>query len=167
MRISLPRYNTKSQFELLQVFMFMLDERYINYEAYYDLTGKSYRYYGETMTRLEKMLPALSMNVRLLKKYKYAENVNRYRPVYALAYIDSPYLFTTYNATKEELIIYSPVIIYCLLKRNQYVTTSRLAQILPYFNRKKFCYIRASLDELLSIKLIKNKTQSYEIAEEE
>lgn len=167
MKTYLPRYNTKSHFDLLHVFMFMLDERYINYDTYYDLTGKPYSSYRDTMHIFERMVLSLDMNIRLLKKYKYIEEDCCYRTFYALAYLDSPYSFNTFNASKEELIIYSPVIIYCLLKRNQYVSTSRLSQILPYFDSDKFSNIRKSLNRILSIKLIKNKTKSYEIAEEE
>lgn len=162
-----PKYSVKTNFDLLHTFIYLLDTRYITYEDFEELTGSSYFVFKKIMKRLERMFIVLKMNIRLLRKYEYLWDVNYYKTFYTLVYLDKPYSFSLEGVEENDLIIYSTVIIYCMLKTNQYVSFQRLKYLLPNYDYYKFAYLRNKLYERFSIKLLKNKLQSYYMEEEE
>ena len=71
-----------------------------------------------------------------------------------------PYKYNTDDLSEDELIRYSLVIVYLMLKNGQYVTSITLSRLFPNFDRKKMMTLKDTLITLIADDIDKNKYQS-------
>ena len=163
------RYNTKQCQALLQVFIYMLDSHQITYEEFNELTGENNALFTRVMQQFNQMIKTLKLKMELSKGYSKSEEIQFESLIYVLDYLDHPYDIDYDNLKQinpEDLIAYSMVIVYCMLKQRKKVTNKKLAKILPNFN----CDIaRTMFDYMLDIipeDIEKNELKSYMLIEE-
>ncbi len=155
------KYNTQASKNLLQVFIYMLDKQQITYDEYYELTGQNNFSYTKVMQNLKQMIETLNMQM-LLSVGTLPKQENQFeQKLYILNTLDEPYKIEYENKNPNELILYSLVITYCLLKQRKYVSLKTLSNILPNFNKQTFSTLISKLKEVISEEIYKNELQSY------
>lgn len=163
------RYNTKQCQVLLQVFIYLLDSHQITFEEFNELTGENNATFTRAMQQFKQMIKSLKMEMELSKGYSKSEEVHFESLIYVLDFSDNPYNID-YNNLKqvdpEELIAYSMVIVYCMLKNRKKVTNLKLAKILPNFDRHVATKMFDYMLDLISEDLEKNELKSYMLIEE-
>lgn len=155
------KYNTKACTNLLQVFIYLVDTRQITYEEFYELTGESSYSFTVAMQQFRQMIKSLKMKMELSKGKIQSEEVQIESNIYSLSYINQPYYFDYENVDPNELIQYSMVIAYSMLRKNKYVSTKSLAYILPNFDSD---VLKVMFDKMLDVipeYIDKNEIKSY------
>ena len=156
------KYNTNDCKHLLELLIFIIDNKQITVDDFIEVTGLSDKIYGTTMRDFNQMLPKLDLNISSLKStvLKPEEPQNKVIYYYNVDITD-PYKYNIDNLTQEELIKYSLVIVYLMLKNEQYVTPITLSRIFPNFNNKTMFYLKENLLDVIADDIDKNKYQSY------
>ena len=168
MKTSLPLYNTDTAFALLQVLLYIKDEKEITYQAFEELTGLTRVSFHRVMNMFEEMIEDIHYNATLSKiknkeikldNTQYQEIIYRFHDVDSIEYnID--------ELSDEKKIQYSAVIIYLMLKNRKRVTTDKLKTIFPNFNRNKMSNFMNKLKTIIAEEIDINTYQSYFLIEE-
>ena len=158
--ISQVRYNSKLCQNLLQVLIFVYDNSQILIDDFIELTGDSNQDFSDTMQEFTKMLSRLDLNVSLKKSKQDKEEIQFKKNKYLFNIDTDPYKYNTDDLLEDELIRYSLVIVYLMLKNGQYVTSITLSRLFPNFDRKKMMTLKDTLLTLIADDIDKNKYQS-------
>ena len=81
--------------------------------------------------------------------------------VYYFQMIGEDYTFNYEGLNEEQLITYSMIIVYLMLKNGQYVSTSELSVFLPDFRRRLMMVLMEKLRGIFSTDIILNEINSY------
>lgn len=160
------KYNTKACQNLLQVFIYMMDERHITYEEFSELTGESPKAFTVAMQQFKQMIKSLKMKLKLSKGKDISEEVQFNSNIYALIKSAKPYHVDPRGVDPNELISYSMVIAYCLLKNKKYVSTKSLSYFLPNLRSSIVTDMFDKMLDLISEDIEKNELKSYMLYEE-
>ena len=160
------KYNTKACQNLLQIFIYMMDEKEMTYEIFNELTGESSFQFTKTMQQFKKMLKSLKMNLKLSKAKDISEEVQYTSNYYVLVKEKAPYHINPRGVEPNELISYSMVIAYCLLKNKKYVSTKSLSYFLPNFDSDVLRVMFDKMLDLIAEDIEKNELKSYMLIEE-
>lgn len=168
MKTSLPLYNTNTTFALLQVFLYIKDEKEITFEMFEELTGMGKTSYYRVMNLFEEMIEDIHYNATFSKirnkevkldNTQYQEIIYRFHDLGSIEYnID--------ELSDEKKILYSAVIIYLMLKNRKRVTTDKLKTIFPNFDRNKMHTFMKKLESIIAEEIDINTYQSYFLIEE-
>ena len=144
----------------------MMDEKEMTYEIFYELTGEPNKSFTVAMQQMKKMLKSLKMNLMLSKAKDISEEVQYTSNYYVLVKGDDPYHINPRGVDPNELISYSMVIAYCLLKDKKYVSTKSLSYFLPNFNSDILKNMFDKMLDLIAEDIEKNELKSYMLYEE-
>ena len=160
------KYNTKACQNLLQVFIYMMDERHITYEEFNELTGESPKAFTVAMQQFKPIIKSLKMNLKLSKGKDISEEVQFNSNIYAFIKSAKPYHVDPRGVDPNELISYSMVIAYCMLKNKKYVSTKSLSYFLPNLRSSIVTDMFDKMLDLISEDIEKNELKSYMLYEE-
>lgn len=141
--------------------MYILDNKQITVDDYMDISGELSPRFTEAMPEFELMLQKLNLDISYLKSKIDDETTPNKKKIYFFNIGIDPYNYSLDELTEEDLIKYSLVIVYIMLKNNQYVSSITLSRIFPRFDRKTMALIKDGLLSVIPDELEKNKYQSY------
>lgn len=163
---SQTRYNNKSNLAILKIFIELSNEEEMNYELFNHLTGLSKREYLRTMKKFDEMVSALCLSWKLQSfKRTIIRDDTEYTGFYFKFLPIVDYSFSIKNLSEEQLIKYSDVIVYLMLKNKQYVAYDSLSKKFPNFTRPVFSTMIQDFKEIFGEDIYKDEYQSYIIDE--
>ena len=154
------RYNTQLSKSLLQALILILDNHQITSDDFIDTTDENDARFVEAMPEFKKMLQKLDLDISFLKSSIDEEDAKNKRKIYFFNVGDNPINYKIDDLNEEELIKYSLVIVYLMLKNGQYVSSITLSRIFPRFDRKTMALLKESLLDCIAEDIEKNKYQS-------
>ena len=155
-------YNTQASKLLLQVLIYIIDNKQITIDEFVDITGADNHLFYIIMPEFRKMLSRLNMNISMLKSDIDKDEIQIKKSIYFFNIGFDPYYYDDMcQFTEEEQINYSLVIIYLMLKNNQYVSTATLKRLFPRFTKQLMQKLKGTLLEVIGEDIEKNKYQSY------
>ena len=159
------RYNTKEQIFLTQFYIYMVDVHHTTYEEFNELMLISQPEFSKFINSFKQMINDLKLNCSLLIEKTYPEEYDSNFKIntYYLQQIGEDYYFEYEHLNEEQLIKYSMIIVYLMLRNHQYVTTSLLETIFPNFTRKTMFNLLNKLKEIIPGEIEKNEIFSYVI----
>lgn len=162
--ISQAKYNTKSCFALLQLYLALMDGEEIDFEYFSELTGLSKSEFNKKMNDINQMTSDLHLSCLLHRvEIDVSTNETEYKKYKYYFSSRSDYSFDITGLDDELLIRYSAVIVYLKLKKRQYVTSSNLSKLFPNFTRNVFMDLINKLQDVIGEDLYKDEFQSYVI----
>lgn len=154
-------YNTQVSKLLLQVLIYIIDNKQITADDFVDITGADNLLFYKLMPEFRKMLSRLNMNISMLKSDIDKEEIQIKKSIYFFNIGFDPYYYddmTEYS--EEEQINYSLVIMYLMLKNNQYVSTATLKRLFPRFTKQLMQKLKESLLDVIAEDIDKNEYNS-------
>ena len=154
------RYNSQLSKSFVQILLFIIDNNQITSDDFVDITGLDPHRFYEAMAEFRTMLSKLDLNISMLKSTIDKGEVQIKKSIYFFNVDIDPYHYNIDDLNEEELIKYSLVIMYLMLKNHQYVSTITLSRIFPRFDRKTMALLKDSLLDCIAEDIEKNEYQS-------
>lgn len=158
------RYNTKKQIFLTQFLIYLIDEGQATYESFSELMPNILNSeFTMFIVDFKKMLSDLRLNYSLVKEERInPDNIAQFGVItYYLNSLGIDNHFEYEHLDEESLIKYSMTIVYLMLRNKQYITTTYLSSIFPYFNKKIMFNLLTKLKEIIPGEINKNQYFSY------
>ena len=154
-------YNTQVSKLLLQVLIYIIDNKQITADDFVDITGADNLLFYKLMPEFRKMLSRLNMNISMLKSNIDKEEIQIKKSIYFFNIGFDPYYYDDMTEfSEEEQINYSLVIMYLMLKNNQYVSTATLKRLFPRFTKQLMQKLKESLLDVIAEDIDKNEYNS-------
>ena len=154
-------YNTQVSKLLLQVLIYIIDNKQITADDFVDITGTDNLLFYKLMPEFRKMLSRLNMNISMLKSDIDKEEIQIKKSIYFFNIGFDPYYYDDMTEfSEEEQINYSLVIMYLMLKNNQYVSTTTLKRLFPRFTKQLMQKLKESLLDVIAEDIDKNEYNS-------
>lgn len=154
-------YNTQVSKLLLQVLIYIIDNKQITADDFVDITGVDNHLFYIVMPEFRKMLSRLNMNISMLKSDIDKEEIQIKKSIYFFNIGFDPYYYDDMTEfSEEEQINYSLVIMYLMLKNNQYVSTATLKRLFPRFTKQLMQKLKESLLDVIAEDIDKNEYNS-------
>ncbi|MBR6072308.1 MAG: hypothetical protein IKP77_05710 [Acholeplasmatales bacterium] len=154
-------YNTQVSKLLLQVLIYIIDNKQITADDFVDITGADNLLFYKLMPEFRKMLSRLNMNISMLKSDIDKEEIQIKKSIYFFNIGFDPYYYDDMTEfSEEEQINYSLVIMYLMLKNNQYVSTATLKRLFPRFTKQLMQKLKESLLDVIAEDIDKNEYNS-------
>lgn len=167
MKISLPLYNTNTSFALLQVLLYLKDEKEITYQAFEELTTLSKTSYYRVMEMFEEMIEDIHFQATLSKiKLENRLDYTHYQEVIYRFHDLGSNEYDIEGLSDEKKIQYSPVIVYLMLKNRKRVTQDKLKTIFPNFDKDKMAKLIKKLQDVIAEEIDFNPLKSYMLIED-
>ena len=151
---------------LLQLFILLIDEREVTYDSFNEYTTLDRPMFSRLIKEYQKMLIKLNLKYRMTKEeIGNPENPGFFKTnIYYLTYLCEDYSFNMSDLTKEEKIKYLYVIVYLMLRNNQYISPKILKERIDIdISESSFKRFLDSFKMLVGFDIYKNKLQSYVI----
>ena len=154
-------YNTQVSKLLLQVLIYIIDNKQITADDFVDITGADNLLFYKLMPEFRKMLSRLNMNISMLKSDIDKEEIQIKKSIYFFNIGFDPYYYDDMTEfSEEEQINYSLVLMYLMLKNNQYVSTATLKRLFPRFTKQLMQKLKESLLDVIAEDIDKNEYNS-------
>lgn len=151
---------------LLQLFILLIDEREVTYDSFNEYTTLDRPMFSRLIKEFQNMLIKLNLAFKIIKEeIENSDNPGCFKSnIYYLTYLYEDYSFNMNDLTKEERIKYLYVIVYLMLRNNQYISPKILKErIAIEISESSFKRFLDSFKMLVGFDIYKNELQSYVI----
>ena len=150
---------------LLQLYMLLMDEKEITYEAFNDYVETKHSQFSKLINEYKKMIVKLELNCTLITEELPREEDNYFCGyIYYQTQLYEDYSFKTDNLNEDDKKRYIYVLIYLMLKNGQLVSNTKIKERLNIdLSRRTVDRIINELKEIAGFDIIKDELQSYSI----
>ena len=151
------KYNTKIQMKILATYLYLIDSHEITFEIFKEEIGGSSSMFSRVMKYMFDAVEALKLKCTMFKvqQQQIFTGYNITYNKYYFQMIGHDYSCSLENLSEEQLIRYSMLIVYLLIKNNVPIRRKTLRSIFPYYDKNKNTLLINRLKQVIAEDIIR------------